>query len=314
MNRFLRPLSSVFALVLAASSAFAADAITLKQQWQVGKRYSQSMTMDQSTTITFGDQKMDQKMKMVAEMTSTVKKHEDGKSKRIAITYDRMVMDTEMAGQKMSMDSSKPADPGNPLGNPFAAFTGKEIKLIVDANDKVTDFENFEEIAKAAGGANPITAAFLNKESITRTVQQSSLQALPTKPVVAGDSWPFSVDMPMAGIGKGMVKGTYTFKGVTPHDGVPCAEIAVEGTINFDMTPAAGADASSPTAALGMKIEGGTMKGTIWFDNALGTARGSELNQEMMMSMKNPTKPDETMKMPMKQAISTKVVKVEDVK
>ena len=109
MNILTRPLTSIFALVLAASSAFAADAITLKQQWQVGKRYSQTMTMDQSTSITFGDVKMDQKMNMTAEMTSTVKRHEDGKSKRIAIKYERMVMDTEMAGQKMSIDSSKPA-------------------------------------------------------------------------------------------------------------------------------------------------------------------------------------------------------------
>ncbi len=317
MNKFIRPLASTFAIVLAASSAFAADTVTLKQQWQVGKSYSQTMTMDQSTSITMGETKMDQKMNMVAEMTSKVTKREDGKGKRIAIKYDRMVMNTEMAGQKMTIDSSKPAAEAGPMGNPFAAFTGKEIKMLLDENDKVTDFENFDEIAKAAGGGNPMTSAFLNKESISRTVEQSALQALPTKPVSAGESWPFSVEMPLAGVGKGDVKGTYTYKGTKPHDGVPCAEIAVDAKINFDMSEAANAKpgaAPNPMAAMGMKIENGTMTGTIWFDNALGMARGSELQQKMTMTMKNPVKPDESMSLPMKQNISTKLTKVEDVK
>ncbi len=314
MNILTRPIAATFALILAASSAFAAEAIMLKQQWQVGKSYSQKMTMDQTTSITILDQKMDQSMNLVAEMTSTVRKHEDGTSKRIGIKYEKMVMNTDMNGQKMTIDSSKAAADSGPMGNPFAAFTGKEIKMVVDANDKVTAFENFDEIAKAAGGANPITSAFLNKEAISRTIQQSGLQALPAKPVTPGESWPFSVEMPLAGVGKGEVKGTYTFKGVTPHGGVPCAEIAVDGTINFDMSSAGAADAENPVAKMGMKIEGGTMKGTIWFDNALGMSRGSDLKQEMTMTMKNPTNPSETMKLPMKQSITTELTKVEDVK
>lgn len=316
MNLLLRPLATTFAIVLTASAAYAADAISLKQQWQTGKRYAQSMTMDQVTSIDLGQAKMDQKMNMAIDMSSTVTKHEDGKSKRVAIKYEKMVMNMDMNGQKTTIDSSKPAAAAGPMGNPFAAIAGKEIRLVLDADDKVTGFENFDELTQAAGGSgNPLTASFLNKDALSKTIQQSSLQALPTHPVKPGDAWPFTVDLPMPQVGTGQVKGTYTYKGTSQHDGVACAEIAVEGKINFDMAsaPASGGEAN-PAAALGMKIKDGTMTGTVWFDNALGMSRDAEIHQNMTMSMNSPVKPGETMTLPMKQTITTKLTKVEDAK
>ena len=116
-------------------------------------------------------------------------------------------------------------------------------------------------------------------------------------------------------MGRVAVKGTYTFKGMKEHGGVPCAEIATAGEITLDM---ARADAGSPTGAalaqLGMKAEGGTLKGTVWFDPKLGFAREAQLTQEMNMTMKNPTDPTATLKVPIKQEITTTLTKVEDVK
>jgi hypothetical protein len=63
-----------------------------------------------------------------------------------------------------------------------------------------------------------------------------------------------------------------------------------------------------------MKVSNGTLKGTVWFDPQLGMARGSALEQEMTITMKNPTDPAATLSVPMKQHITTTLTKVEDIK
>lgn len=312
----IRSSAVAFALICTFTGARAEDAIQLKQHWQTGKRYVQTMDMNQSSRITIGDNTMDQNVTMKSEMSSTITKHEDGKSKRLVMRYERIVMSTEMAGQKMTIDSAQPDGGGSPLGNPFAAFAGKEIRAVLDENDRVKEFENLDEIVSAATAGNPLGGAFFNKSSLTNTIQQSALQALPEKPVKPGDSWPFNVNLPIPQLGNAVIKGTYTFKGIKPRDGIPCAEIAAEGTLTIDLS--GGGNAATPESAaisqLGMKIENGSMRGTIWFDNALGTARATELTQEMTISMKSPAAPDQTMSLPMKQVISTNLTKVEDVK
>ncbi|MDB6153569.1 MAG: hypothetical protein JWL90_2022 [Chthoniobacteraceae bacterium] len=311
MNKFIRPLSSATALVLTLSSAFAETAVTLKQQWQPGKRYLQTMKMDQSTKMKIGDIPMDQKMSMSANMSMAVTKLPDGKRKRLALKYEHLLVDTDMGGQKMKIDSDKP-DATAPGGNAFAAIVGKEIRAIIDADDKVTEFENLDEIVGATAG-NPMASGILNKETLNTMINQSALQALPGKPVKAGDSWPFNIDVPMPQMGKVSIKGTYTYKGTVPHNGVPCAEIAVAGSITS--TPdAAGAKNANPLAALGMKMESGSMKGTVWFDNTLGTARSSEMNQEMNMSMNNPLNPGDVIKIPVKQVVTVEQTNVEEIK
>ncbi len=308
MNLFIRPLTILSAVVLSTTMACAQSAVTINQQWQVGKRYTQNMKMTQTTSITLGEMKMDQKMDISTDMTLAVTKHEDPKHKRIAVKYIHMAMETDMGGQKMSFDSAKPDAAPSPMGNPLTAIVNKEFRLVTDETDKVIDFENFDELAKTAGADNPMAAGFLSKDAISQTLRQGGLLALPSKPVKPGDNWPFSVEMPLPQLGKVIVKGTYTFQKTSERNGVQCMEIAFAGTLNMD---AAAAGADSPMAKLGMKIEKASMTGTIWFDNALGAARGSELSQDMSMLMNNPTKPGETMKLPVKQLIVTTLSKVE---
>ena len=63
-----------------------------------------------------------------------------------------------------------------------------------------------------------------------------------------------------------------------------------------------------------MKMAGGKMAGTVWFDTALGMARESDFSQTMEISMKNPAQPDATMTIPMTQHVTLSLTKVEDVK
>ncbi len=309
-----------FATVSAGSLAFG-QAIELKQQWLTGKKYVQSMTMEQTSTTAIGPQKMEQKMNMVMEMSTTVRKHEDGKQKRLTMKYDRMTMKMDMNGQEMAFDSAKPDGDQLGMGKQFAAMVGKDLKMIANDKDEVTSIENFEEFVGALGGGAagmPITQMF-TRESLTDMVKQSALRGLPAGPVKPGDSWPWSYSMNMPQIGSVGITGTYTYKGMADRGGAKCAEIAVQGTMNFDLGGGAApsGEASGPAAmmkAMGMKMTGGKMSGTIWFDNALGMARETQMNQEMEMTMNNPTAPDQKLTIPMQQTVTVTLTKVEDVK
>ncbi len=315
-----RSLLAFATFTLCAGSFAFGQAVELKQQWQVGKKYVQSMNMDQTSTTTIGTQKMEQKMNMTMDMSTAVRKHEDGKQKRLTLKYDRMAMKMNMNGQEMAFDSAKPEADALGMGKQFSAMVGKDLKMIANEKDEVTTIENFEEFVGALGGGagNPVGQMF-TKDSLTDMVKQGSLRSLPSGPVKAGDSWPWSYTMNMPQIGTVGIKGTYSYKGTAARGGAPCAEIAVDGVLNFDMTggaPASG-DANGPAAmmkAMGMKMTGGKMTGTIWFDNALGTARETAMVQEMEMTMNNPTAPDQKLTIPMKQSVTVKLTKVEDVK
>ncbi len=320
MKSLARLLVPAVLLACAATPLFAADAVELKQRWIAGKQYFQTMQSTQGTTIDLGAQKIEQKTSTTMEMSLAVRPHEDGTRKRVTIKYERVAMSMDMNGQKMGFDSAKPGEGTDPLGlaKTLGGTVGKELKVLLTATDDIGEVENYDEFVKNFP-ASPIPgmdmSKMFNKDSMAQMMKQGALQAMPGKPVVPGDSWPFTTSVDLPQMGKVAVKGTYTFKGLKEHGGVSCAEIATEGTIALDM---AKADPSSPAGAalaqLGMKVEGGTLKGTVWFDPKLGFARDAQLVQEMNMTMKNPTDPKASIKVPLKQEISTTLTKVEDVK
>ena len=228
-------------------------------------------------------------------------------------------MDMSTAGQKMGFDSAKPGEGNDALGmgKSLGSITGKELHVVINDKDEVTSVENFEEFTKGfqpSGMPGMDPAKMFSKESVAQMVKGSALQTMPGHPVKPGDSWPYSTDVDLPQLGKVTVKGTYTLKSVSDHEGVQCAEIQTDGTVSLNFDGAPGAAGDSPLAKLGMKVEGGTLKGTIWFDPKLGHTRDAQLDQEMTMTMKNPTDATATLTIPVKQKISAKLTKVEDVK
>ncbi len=313
-------LSAALLLAMAAPPLSAADAVELKQRWMPGKQYNQTMKSSQSTAMTLGAQKIEQKSTTTMDLTMAVRPHEDGARKRLTIKYDRVAMQMEMNGQKMGFDSAKPGEGTDPMGlsKTLGATVGKELKVLLNPADEIAEIENYDEFIKNLA-PSPMPGMdmgkMFNKESMAQMMKQGSLQAMPGKPVKPGDSWPFTTTIDLPQLGKVAIKGTYTFKGMADHGGAACAEIATDGQISLDMgKPDPASPAGSPLAQLGMKVEGGTLKGTVWFDPKLGFARDAQLTQEMNMTMKNPTDPTATITVPLKQEITTTLTKVEDLK
>ena len=322
MNTPLRHLIPVAALLFTAASPVSAQTVEIKPRWQVGKKISQSTQMDQTSTMAFGDQKMEQKIGVTMDTSMSIRAHENGKGKRATVRYDRIAMDMNMMGQAMKYDSAKAGDASaDPLGlgKSLGIVVGKEIKIVLDEKDEVVDVENLDAMLKDMAAANPMAGMLgqiFSKDAMKNLVRQGTLYGAPGKPVKAGDSWPFTLSMPMPPLGKVSMDGTYTMKGQGDRGGAKCAELAMVGKLAIE-TAAAGASAdagANPLAALGVTASGGTMTGTLWFDPALGICREALLNQDINLKMKNPQKPDESMEIPMKQVVKQTVTKVEDIK
>lgn len=297
--------------------------VTIKQQWQPNKRYEHLMTMDSAQTMTMGEQKIEQKVGMTMALHATVTKPKDA-GKKLAFKYARVTMDMEMMGQKMAFDSSKPEAATMPPGTAdmFKALTTQELIANLDSDDQISSFDNMDAFLKSATAGNPMAEA-IGPKQFAESLKQMGLLAFPKGPVKPGDTWPFDQQIDLAQMGKAGVKGTYKFVGTTMHDGVSVAEIAMDGALTVDMNPgaakksAAGEEAPPITdlmAALGMKIEGGSYKGTVWFDTALGTTRDMNFVQVMTLTMNNPQNPQERMRIPMNQKVGVKLTKVVDVK
>jgi len=317
MNISLRVFAALAVLLFTRVPLSAADTVELKQQWQFGKKYYQTVKTEQQTNAEIAGRKMDQSMNMTIDLTMTVSPEVKGQPKRMTIRYERTAVQMTMNGQTMGFDSADPKAGNDPIGlnKTMGATVGKELKCVLDADDKVESIENYDEFVKslapsAAPGFDP--SKMFSREGLTQMLQQGALHAMPGKPVAAGDSWPFQMSVDMPQLGKVGVSGKYTYKGPADHDGVKCAEIATDGTLSMELGGAGAGD--SPLAKLGVAVTDGKITGTVWFDNQLGTARETQLVQEMTMSMNNPTDPTAKVTMPMKQHITVSLTKVEDVK
>ena len=307
----------VFAVsTLSAGSLAWGQAVELKQQWQIGKRYVLAVETEQSTAMEIAGQKMDQKMHMLIETSTTVGPHEDGRQKRLTTQMSRIAMDMNMAGQAMGFDSDKPqkndAQGFGSVGKEFSRVIGKKLKLVANEKDEVTDIENFEEFAGELGpeaAGNPLGQMF-TKKSMLDMFKQSGLQAMPAGPVKPGDSWDWNQKMELLGFIE--MGGKYTFKGMAERGGAPCAEVAMQGElINYQAAaPEPGAGPQVPN----MQINSLKLTGTVWFDTALGMTREMVMHQAMEMEMENPIAKGQKMTLPTKQVVTVKLKKVEDAK
>jgi hypothetical protein len=304
-------------LFLARTVLSAVEPVELKQRWISGKRYYQTLRTDQASKVALGDQRMDQSTAVTLELSLTVNPQKAGEPKHMTIRYERTAVDLDINGQKLGYDSANPGANTDPLGlsKTIGATVGKELKLVLNDKDEVTSIENYDDFIKSlppspVPGLDP--AKMYSREALTEMLQQGGLYSMPGKPVAPGDTWPFKMQLELPGLGKVTVSGSYTFKGMTDHNGTICAEIAASGTLSLALADSG--DKDSPLASLGASVTGGTVKGTIWFDPQLGCARDTQLVHELTMTVQSPTDPTQKITIPTTQRINATVTKVEDVK
>jgi len=312
MHHFRRIIFPIATLAIFSGTLSAADTLELKQRWVVGKKYDQTIRTVETSSVSVGAQTMEESTSTTMEISQAVRAQGDGNGKRMTLKYERVAMEKSMNGEKASFDSSKP-DPGNDpqgMAKIMGSAVGKELQILLTDKDDIIGIENYDDFIRQLG-TSPVPgvnmASIFGKESIVQMMKGQELQSVPSHPVKPGDSWPFTMNVDMAGSGKVSIVGNYMLKGMADHDGNRVAEIFADARISMDFTGA-------QLAQFGMKVEGGSLKGTILFDPKLGIARLTQMTQTMTMTMRNPQNPSATLAIPVKRTVEMTLTKVQDLK
>ncbi|HUF62560.1 MAG TPA: DUF6263 family protein [Verrucomicrobiales bacterium] len=290
----------------------AEEPVMLRQVWEPGKVYRQRLEMQQTTKIPLPEGGQEVDMAMLYEMSMSVRGNQEEKT--ITGRYDRVAAEMRMGDTKLTYDSDK-GEPvkGNPMAEAMAQIAGAEFTYVVDAQNRFLRFEDFdrflETVAQGSADGGQMARQMFNEEQMKRLVEQSTLMGLPDRPVSAGDTWPFSLDFPLEGAGKMLVKGSYTLKGFEELNGVRCAVIGLLAEIGGEFQAAV--EGGENPANLQMKLSASDVKGTVHWDNALGAARSSVMDTTLKLETTIPGAAG-PVEMEIRQKVSVKLAGVDD--
>ncbi len=301
---FIRRFTIFISLALSAECA---EGVRFHQQYKAGHSYHQTVTMEQRMAVESAAPRTEQHTTTTMGIAATVTAHEDGRSRRAAMRYDRATLSMEAGGQKFSYDSQNPgAANAGPLGA-FGRVVGQEFRVIFDEKDAVMDVENATAVVQSLAGGDPANARIyeqlFNRDAVKRMMQQSALHSPGDRPVKVGESWPLKTEIEMPGIGKLSIEGTYTFKQMSDVEGTSCAEVVAKASITIS-TSSGNPKAESLIQQMQMKVEEGTVEGRLLYDPELGFCRKVEMTQKVTLAAKIPDGSGATFRMPMKQTVS----------
>jgi hypothetical protein len=287
-----------------------AEPMEFKQVWITGKTYVQSVDIQQRSAVPLGPQMMDQELRITTETSTSVLPA--GSGKMLSIRQGRMTLKIQMAGQNLNFDSTKPAEDPLDLGKFFEKLSSAPIQIQLNAKEEPEKLLSPSPLGDLdAHSENPASELF-NPNSILDTLRQSSLRTPPSGPVSPGGSWKwsFAQEVPMAGTLN--ASGNYVFKAMTQKNGVPCAEILMEGTLTNSPAAASSGPKADLLNAMSMKISSGKLAGTLWFDPALGAVREAVIDQDFELTMQNPALPGGKLVIPTHSRIQSTLKAVSD--
>lgn len=306
----MRSLHSLFAAsVLAVSTLQAQDSLVFNQQYKGGHRYHQTITTEQEMDMDLGYKKVEQRMSMQLGMAVSVEDLEGAGGQRVTIAYDHTAMSQSAGGQKFSFDSKAPqaanAGPLAALGN----IVGREFHVILDSDGAVKEVENYDATMQRLSAGNPNTAdmykKLFSKETVKKMMQQSQLRS--GKAVKVGESWPFTSELVMPGIGKMVVSGSYTFAGMMEAEGRKLAKVDAKADITVEVGGADNEKTANLINQMKMKVEEGTMNGTLLYDPAIAFTRDISITQNVTLTAEVPDGSRKSIRLPMKQRVTVKL-------
>jgi hypothetical protein len=310
----------LFSFAALLTHASGAEGIAFDQAYQPGHRYHQTISTNQDMEMNLGDRKVDRKMSTTMGMEARVTRHEDGRSKRVAIKYDNIQASVAGEGEQFSFDSKNPDEKkAGPLKS-YGKIIGQEFKVIFDEQENVQGVEELESTIQKIAGDDPATAQMyqqlFNPEAVKRMMQQSALRSPVGATIKKGGSWPFLQELELPGLGKLTIRGFYTYKGDVEREGVKCAEVKAAAEISIDTSKQEGGEdeAAQRLQQMQLKIEEGVMEGTLYYDAAIDFTRQIDVTHRITLTGKLPDGSGKALKLPMKQNISMKLDGFEKVK
>lgn len=259
--------------------------VSLKPDFQVGKRYEMKQSVNQTTQMgALGGGSM--KMKLDLAMDLSVNKGAPGE-KLVAINFDSMVMEMDVAGQKIKMDANDPAQKQTmgPLleMNPTLIYSNENEFLRIEGMDNNSD---------------PTLQKMMNPDSLKQMVN-GMLDALPDEQVSVKDAWDYETSLPIEGIGEMKGKTYFYVEKIEKMQGSDCVKILFDGRISGDFDSVQGK----------MSIDEGKMSGHFHFDPSIGYIRAQTLDTDVVVKLSVPGKGEIEMPVKQKQKLVLTAVK-----
>jgi hypothetical protein len=201
-------------------------AVLLKVQWPVGNRYVYRMDLDQHSTnkIPQMPQPMQQDVTMAMTYALSVLKETEGGGRALEMEFLANEMEVKMGPQVvMSFDSKENSkdDGQNPFTAPYRKMIGSKLRIQMDSDGKVEKIIGLQEwidniSGDATGPGRGMVSQQFNEGYFRQLVDFG--RGFPNKPVQAGESWPFQIEMPLGPMGKLAIDSKITFKRWEDHE------------------------------------------------------------------------------------------------
>lgn len=282
-------------LFIAVQMADAKSKVLLRLNLQKGDNYQMTMTSDNNVNQEMMGQQMKIHQMMEFVMSYKVLDVLPDKNYVIEYSFDKMKLDMDINGQKMSIDSDSTSD--DQASNNIKEMTSMKLKFTMNPMGKIQSVEGIDGyMTKIAG--NPQLAQtlsmFANEENFKSSFGQY-LGYFPENEVEVGSTWDSSILMPgLMNLGMDM---HYIVKDIINDQII----LGVDSNVNFD----------NPIENNGMKIQMktiGTQTGTMKVDLKSGFVGTTDINQKFDIKMKfNNPESGEEMEIPMIMNAVTKV-------
>lgn len=282
-------------LFIAFQTIGAKPKVLLRLNLEKDAQYQMTMTSDNSIDQEMNGQQIKVQQKMIMGMAYKVLDVLPDKNYVIEYSINKMKMDMEVNGQKMTIDSEGTDD--DPNTKNIKDITAAKLKLTITPQGKVLSVEGIEEYMSKIN-SNPQMAQaltmFANEDNFKSSFGQY-FSVYPDNEVEVGNKWDIPLKMPaMMNMEMNM---HYNVKDISDDQIV----LGVNSEVNMD----------SPIKNNGMEIQMkaiGTQTGTMKVDRKSGMAGTADINQkfDMNMKFKNPQS-GEDMEIPMIMNAVTKI-------
>jgi hypothetical protein len=167
----------------------------------------------------------------------------------------------------------------DPMIEPFRRLVGSRVNLQLDSAGRVEKVLGLDAWVQSmvrgkSGPGEKMLVQQFNEGFFRQTADYA--RAFPDRPVQAGESWPYRIEVPAGGIGKIVVDSTITFKQWEDHEQKKFAVLETAGTLT-SVALQSGATAT-------MSIDRGTVNSRSWFDPEFGALIESAVEQSMQLS------------------------------
>lgn len=208
---------------------------------------------------------------------------------KIVFSYDRRGMTFEYPGMgRLHYDSDMPGEDDAPyIEQMFSPVLGMSMTMELDESARVKSFSGMDAIFKkieAAAAGNPLFAqmkAGFTNDAAKATWGDNRWTILPDHAVKPGDTWNCRSENDVPQIGKLVSDFSCKLERVTESNGRKLAIITFTGKI----TQPAKIDESAQAGGMGLKVKGGTIKGTTTFDIEAGQIINQARETQLLLEM-----------------------------